>query len=79
LNAIILDVEPFIVDQVGIRRFRWCLTAAGEPALSSTENFATRREAVHAGQIALLRAIERGCVRPMIGKRLRDPSQLGHG
>jgi hypothetical protein len=76
LKKIILDVVPYIAKQILTRRFRWCLTAVDEPALSSTENFATKREAVQAGQIALLRAIARGSVRPMTGTRLRDPTQL---
>jgi len=71
LSTISLDVEPDVVDQVRTRRFRWCLTAESEPALSSTESFATRREAIQAGQIALSRALERGCIRPMTGKRPR--------
>ena len=76
MNTISLDVEPDVVDQVRTRRFRWCLTAESEPALSSTESFATRREAIQAGQIALTRAIERGCIRPMTGKRPRDHNQV---
>jgi len=81
LDKINLDVELDALDQVQLRRFRWHLRAAGEPALSSTENFATKREAVQAGQIALRRAVERGCLRPLTGRRPRDLNALAqeHG
>jgi hypothetical protein len=77
LSKINLDVAAEILDQVHLRRFRWRLVAADEAAVSSTENFATKREAIQAGEIALRRAIERGCIRPLTGKRLRDPNVLG--
>jgi hypothetical protein len=79
LNNISLVVEPYVLDHVQLRRFRWRLTATGEPTISSTENFATKREAVQAGEIALQRAIERGCIRPTPAGRPRDPNQLKQG
>jgi hypothetical protein len=59
-DAIRLDVERYVSEEVGMRRFRWSLKAPGEPPRPSTESFATRREAVRDGQLALERAIQKG-------------------
>ena len=59
LDTISFDVEAFASD-ASTRRFRWRLKAPGQPDQASTESFATRREAVQAGEIALQRAIQRG-------------------
>ena len=53
-----LDVEP-ISDEGGVRRFRWTITAPGQPAQASKESFATKREALQDGRRALQRAIQK--------------------
>ena len=55
-----LDVVPSEERGISTRRFYWRLTAANEPALLSSENYATKREAMHDGEIALERARQRG-------------------
>ena len=59
-DAIRLDVERYVSEELGMRRFRWSLKAPGEPPRPSTHSFATRREAVRDGQFALQRAIQKG-------------------
>ena len=59
-NSIRLDVERYVSEELGMRRFRWSLKAPGEPPRPSTESFATQREAVRDGQLALQRAIQKG-------------------
>jgi len=49
------EVEGFVLDGVGLRRFRWRLKGAEEPERPSSESFATKREASMAGEIALQR------------------------
>ena len=53
-----LDVEP-ITDEVGLRRFRWKIKAAGAPDQASKESFATKREALQDGRRALQRTIQK--------------------
>jgi hypothetical protein len=60
MDAIRLDVEGYVSDDLGLRRFRWSLKAPGEVPRPSTESFATRREAVRDGQLALQRAVQKG-------------------
>ena len=79
LNDVSVVIEPYVLDQIQTRRFRWSLTAAGEPTVSCTESFATKREAILAGEIARQRAIERGSIRPITGKRPRYTDPLTHG
>jgi hypothetical protein len=62
LAEIAFDVEAYVSDEVNRLRFRWRLHGPGEPPQSSKESFATRREAAAAGEIARLRAIQRGRV-----------------
>jgi hypothetical protein len=64
-------IEPY-EGPATTRRFCWRLTESSQPTVLSTESFATKREATQAGEIALQRAIERGCIRPTV-KRRRDP------
>ena len=58
------DVETCVDTDVDLRRFRWRLIAAGEGNLPSTQTFATKREAVRDGELALQRARARGRLRP---------------
>ncbi len=58
------EVEGFVLDGVGLRRFRWRLKGADEPERPSSESFATKREATMAGEIALQRARQRGRISP---------------
>ena len=41
------EVEAFVLDEVGLRRFRWRLKGAEEGERPSSESFATKREATH--------------------------------
>jgi hypothetical protein len=61
-NAVTLDVEP-VSDEVDVRRFRWKIEAPGAPAQASKESFATQREALREGQIALQRTVQKKRVR----------------
>jgi hypothetical protein len=58
-DEITFEVETEIATEVNQRRYRWRLKGREEDR-PSPESFATRREAVQAGQIALERALERG-------------------
>lgn len=63
-TAFTFDVETCVDSGVDLRRFRWRLIAAGEGNLPSTQTFATKREAVRDGELALQRARARGRLRP---------------
>jgi hypothetical protein len=54
-NEIRLEIVPYTEGGAG-RRFRWVLKAAGEQDLTSTLGFATEREALKQGEVALERA-----------------------
>jgi hypothetical protein len=55
-----LDVVPSQEKGISTRRFYWRLMATNQPALISSANYATNREAMHDGEIALERARQRG-------------------
>ena len=55
-----LDVVRSLEKGISTRRFHWRLTATNQPALMSSDNYATKREAMHDGEIALERARQRG-------------------
>jgi hypothetical protein len=55
-----VDVESYVAEEVGQRRFVWRLKSPGEAEVPSSESFATKREAFAHGQIALERALQRG-------------------
>jgi hypothetical protein len=59
LENIRFDVEEY-TSEVSTRRFRWRLSAAGQAAVASSDSFATRREALRAGEVAFQRAVQRG-------------------
>ena len=59
-DEITFEVETEIATEVNQRRYRWRLKGRDESDRPSPESFATRREAMQAGQIALERALERG-------------------
>lgn len=54
-----LNIDTFVADEVNKRRFRWSISEAGQAIQASGDSFATQREAVAAGKIALQRALER--------------------
>ena len=54
-----LNIDTFVADEVNKRRFRWSISEAGQAVQASGDSFATQREAVAAGKIALQRALER--------------------
>jgi hypothetical protein len=58
------DVEVQVDDEVGQRRYRWRLKGAAEGERPSSDTFATKREATKAGEVALLRARQRGRISP---------------
>ena len=62
--AFSVDVETCVEAGVSTRRFRWRLKAPGNQDHPSTQTFATRREALKDGEIALDRALQRGRLRP---------------
>jgi len=63
-SSLSLAVEMFVPDEIGLRRYRWRLKAAGQGERPSSESFATKREATMAGEIALQRARQRGRISP---------------
>lgn len=63
-SEISVDVESFVEPDVQLRRFRWRLKDCGSSEYTSPNSFATKREAVREGEVALQRAIQRGRVRP---------------
>jgi hypothetical protein len=60
VDEISMDIEAQVSDEVNLRRFRWRLKAPGQSDQPSPESFATKREAIQAGTIALRRAIQKG-------------------
>ena len=62
--AFSLDVETCVEAGTSTRRFRWRLRAPNNRDFPSTQTFATRREALKDGEVALDRARQRGRVRP---------------
>ncbi len=58
------EVEPHVVAEVGLRRYRWLLKSRNQDQRPSSESFATKREATMAGEIALQRARQRGRISP---------------
>jgi hypothetical protein len=63
-SSFTFEVEMFVPDEIGLRRYRWRLKGAGEGERPSSESFATKREATMAGEIALQRARQRGRISP---------------
>jgi hypothetical protein len=61
-KAITVEVESYVEAGGSHRRFRWLLREPNDVACSP-HSFATMREASEAGQIALVRARERGRAR----------------
>ena len=60
-----LDVETYIEAGSNSRRFRWRLKETGSNRdMSSSQTFATKREAMKDGEVALDRARQRGRLRP---------------
>jgi hypothetical protein len=59
MDMISFDVEEY-TSEVSTRRFRWRLSGTGPHRISSSDSFATRREAVRAGEVALQRAVQKG-------------------
>ena len=57
------EVEVHVDGEIGLRRYRWRLKGA-EGQRPSPESFATKREAIKAGEVALQRARERGRISP---------------
>ncbi len=54
-----LSIDTFVADEVNKRRFTWSINEGGQPVQASGDSFATQREAVAAGKVALQRALER--------------------
>jgi hypothetical protein len=72
-----LDVVPSDETGISTRRFYWRLTATNQPALMSSDNYATKREAMHHGEIALERARHRGgCTLDRCKCRERSPMKV---
>ena len=63
-SAFSVDVETYVDEEVNLRRFRWRLKAVDGMSVPSSHSFATKREAVRDGEIALERARHRGRLRP---------------
>jgi hypothetical protein len=59
MDTISFDVEEY-TSEVSTRRFRWRLNEAGQVGVASPESFATKREAVRAGEVAVQRALQKG-------------------
>jgi len=58
------EVEPHVVAEVRLRRYRWLLKSRNQDQRFSSESFAMKREATKAGEIAFERALQRGRVLP---------------
>ena len=62
--AFSLDVETHVEAGSSTRRFRWRLKAPDDRDFPSSRTFATKREAIKDGEVALDRARQRGRLRP---------------
>lgn len=66
-----LLVEPVVDQDTGGVRHRWRLVAHPEPDLMSAITYATRREAMREGEVAMERARSRGALRPPLAVRFQ--------
>jgi hypothetical protein len=62
--AFSLNVETYVEAGSSTRRFRWRLKEPGNRDFPSSQTFATKREAIKDGELALNRAHQRGRLRP---------------
>ena len=63
MNPIELAIEPHIEAGFTLRRFRWVLSRWGESSFPSPGTYATKREALKEGEVALGRARDKGRIR----------------